>query len=64
MFAYINYNSKYYTAVSIPNTIGEFSVDNIKIHYTINAKTINLTSNVDCALKGIYALANLSAYPI
>lgn len=64
MFAFINYNGKYYTAISLPNTIGEFSVDNIKIHYTINGKIIDLTSNVDCTLQGIYALANLSAYPI
>ena len=62
MIAYVNYNGKYYTAVSITNTIGEFIVDNIKIHYTINAKTINLTSNVDCTLKGMYALTNLSDY--
>lgn len=64
MFAFINYNGKYYTAVSLPNTSGEFSVDDIKIHYTINGKTINLTSNVNCTLAGIYALENLSAYPI
>ena len=62
MIAFINYNGKYYTAISLPNTSGEFSVDNIKIHYTINAKTINLTSNVNCTLVGIYALSNLSDY--
>lgn len=64
MFAFINYNGKYYTAVSLPNTSGEFSVNDIKIHYTINGKTINLISNVNCTLNGIYTLENLSAYPI